>query len=106
MVGSEAAVRHRPQRVNIGNPVSRLSSSVPWGSSSCRVAGLGLPLRTLAHQVAYDAAPLRVEWFSANGLSRSPVPVSRVLLIAFLAMQVGVHPGSLGSFILLCPFMC
>src|ERR1035441_7162616 len=40
--------------------------------AACQVA---LPLRTRAHQVANNAAPLRVECFSANGLSRSPVPV-------------------------------
>src|ERR1700733_13400197 len=40
----------------------------------------------LAQQVPPDAPPLCFEWCVADRLSRSPVPVHGVLLIAFLAM--------------------
>jgi hypothetical protein len=45
--------------------------------------------------------PFRVEWFSAIGLSCSTIPVGCVVLITFLAMQVGVHPRTLGAVVLL-----
>ena len=44
----------------------------------------------LPQQLSRDAEPLRIELISANGLSRTTVPVRCVTLIAFLAMQVCV----------------
>src|SRR5437870_2704630 len=52
-----------------------------------------------------DAEPFRIEWLSANGFARSAVPIVGVALIAFLAMQVGMHPPTVPPFILLCGFV-
>jgi hypothetical protein len=52
-----------------------------------------------------DVEPFRIEWLSASRLSRPTIPISGVALIAFLAMQVGVHPRTLGAFVLLSRFV-
>src|ERR1700680_2692009 len=52
-----------------------------------------------------DAEPFRIEWLSANEFARSAVPIVGVALIAFLAMQVGMHPRTVPPFILLCEFV-
>jgi hypothetical protein len=47
----------------------------------------------------------RIQWLPANGLVRPTVPVGCVALIAFPAMQVGVHPRTLRSFVPLSGFV-
>src|SRR6266852_1675782 len=56
-------------------------------------------------QIFHDAEPLRVERFSANSFPRSTIPVSCVALIAFFAMEVGVNPRPVLSFVLLSRFV-
>jgi hypothetical protein len=53
----------------------------------------------LPEQISYDAESLRIQWLPANGLVRPTVPVGCAALIAFHAMQVGVHPRTLRSFV-------
>jgi hypothetical protein len=55
----------------------------------------------LSQQVPHDADPFLVWRLAANRLSRPTIPVRCVALIAFLAMQVGVNPTTIGSFVLL-----
>jgi hypothetical protein len=52
-----------------------------------------------------DAEPFRIQWLSANRLPRPTIPVRCVALIASLPMQVGVHPRTLGAFVLLIRFV-
>jgi hypothetical protein len=59
----------------------------------------------LSQQSFHNAEPFRIEWFSAYRLSRPTVPIGRVALIAFFAMQVGVHPRTIGAFVLLGGFV-
>ena len=59
----------------------------------------------LSQQISDDAEPFRIEWFSANGLPCSTIPVGCVVLISFFAMQVGVHLRTLGAFVLLSKFV-
>lgn len=56
-----------------------------------------------AQQIAGDAAPLGFERFPTDRLPRATVPVCRILVIAFLAMQVRVHPCSIAAFTFLRP---
>jgi hypothetical protein len=58
-----------------------------------------------SQQASCDAMPFRIEWFSADGLPRPTVPIGCFALITFLAMQVGVHPRTLGAFVLLRRFV-
>jgi len=46
----------------------------------------------LSQQVFCDAEPFRIERLSADGLASSTIPVRRIALIAFLAMQVASAP--------------
>jgi hypothetical protein len=41
----------------------------------------------LSEQYLHHAEPFRIEWLSANGLSRPTIPVCLVVLIAFSAMR-------------------
>jgi hypothetical protein len=59
----------------------------------------------LSQQLSHNAEPFRIQWFPTNRLPRPTVPISCVALIAFLAMQVGVHPRTLGAFVLLSRFV-
>jgi len=59
----------------------------------------------LCQQLFHNADPLRIERFPANRLPRSTIPVGCISLIAFFAMQVGVHPRTLGAFVLLRRFV-
>ena len=43
----------------------------------------------LSQQISRDAEPFRIQWLSANRLSRPTIPTNCVALIAFLAMQIG-----------------
>jgi hypothetical protein len=49
--------------------------------------------------------PFDIEWLLAHRLPRSTIPIVRVVLIAFFAMQVGVHPRTLRAFVFLSRFM-
>jgi len=60
----------------------------------------------LFHQCFDDSEPFVIEWLPANRLRRPTIPVSSVVLIAFLAMQVGMHPRTIGAFVLLRRFVC
>jgi hypothetical protein len=55
----------------------------------------------LSQQSSHDADPGRIERFPANGLARPVVPIRCVALIAFFAVQVGMHPRTLNVFVLL-----
>jgi hypothetical protein len=59
----------------------------------------------LPEEISYYAEPFRIQWLPANGLVRPTVPVGCVALIAFPAMQVGVHPRTLRSFVPLSGFV-
>jgi len=56
-------------------------------------------------QSSGDAEPFGIERFPANGFSGAAVPVGGIALVAFLAMQVGVYPGTLRAFVLLSGFV-
>src|ERR1700675_1865511 len=60
---------------------------------------------SLQHRID-DAQPLRIERLPAHRLASPAVPVCGIPLIAFLAMQVGMHPRTVLPFILLCGFVC
>lgn len=51
------------------------------------------------------AQPLLIERLPANRLSCSVVPIYGVALIAFLAMEVGMHPRASDAFVLLRTFV-
>jgi hypothetical protein len=59
----------------------------------------------LSQQISHDGEPFGIEWFLANGFACPTVPVRGVVLIAFLAMQVGVNPRPLDAFVLLSRFV-
>jgi hypothetical protein len=63
------------------------------------------PLTRLSKQCLDDIDPLRIERVSANGLACPAVPVGGIARIAFLAMQVGMHPRSLDTLVLLSGFV-
>ena len=59
----------------------------------------------LAEQLSHDATPLRIERLPAYWLACATVPIRRVVLIAFLAMQVGMNPRTIPAFVLLGGFV-
>lgn len=59
----------------------------------------------LSQQSFHDAEPFHIERFSAHRLPRPTVPVRRVALIAFLAVQVGMNPRTFRAFVLLSRFV-
>jgi hypothetical protein len=66
------------------------------GAALCCSAFRACLKMTLCNQFFQNTEPFRIEWFSAYRLSRPTVPTVGVTLIAFFAMQVGVHPRALG----------
>jgi hypothetical protein len=56
-------------------------------------------------QSLYDAHPLRIKRPSADRLVSTSVAIRGVLLIAFLAVEVGVNPCTFPSRIFLSGFM-
>jgi len=52
-----------------------------------------------------NAEPFRVERLPAPGLARPAVPIRRVALIAFLAVQVRVNPRAIRPLVLLRGFV-
>ena len=64
---------------------------------------LGPPHRNgdLREQLPRDAKPFRLQWLPAYRLARPTIPVRRVVLIAFLAMRIGVNPRTIAAFVLL-----
>src|SRR5262249_3784473 len=59
----------------------------------------------LCQQGLYDIDPLRIQRLSTGGLAGTSVPIRGIVLIAFLAMQVGVNPCAFPSPIFLSGFM-
>jgi hypothetical protein len=59
----------------------------------------------LSQQISHNGEPLGVEWFSANRLAGTTVPIACVALVAFLAVQVGVNTRTSGAFVLLSRFV-
>lgn len=87
---------------------STVCNSKNWKTSSMAFRSTGVAgntLNAIAPRIPYDAEPFRIEWHSANGPARPTIPIGCVALIAFLAMQVGVHPRTLGDIVLLCGFV-
>ncbi len=60
----------------------------------------------LSQQTCRDAEPFGIQRLAADGLASATIPVGCVALIAFLAMQVGVNPRPIASFVLLGRFVC
>ena len=58
-----------------------------------------------AEQGCHDVEPLFVEWFARGRFASAAIPVSGVPDVAFFAMQVGVNPGTVGTFVLLRGFV-
>ena len=52
-----------------------------------------------------DAEPFRIQRLPANRLSRPTVPIGGIVLIAFLAMQIGVNPRAILAFVPLGGFV-
>jgi hypothetical protein len=61
--------------------------------------------RALSQQDSHNAEPLRIQRLSAHGLARPVVPIRCVALIAFLTVQVRMHPRTVAPFVLLCGFV-
>src|SRR5262249_4209128 len=53
------------------------------------------PRSRLVEQLAHDLLPLARQRLGRRRRARAPVPVARVVLVAFLAVQVGVHARGL-----------
>jgi hypothetical protein len=60
---------------------------------------------TLSQQSYHDAQPFRIERLFANGFASAMIPVRRVVLIAFLAVQICVNPRAILAFVLLGGFV-
>jgi hypothetical protein len=73
-------------------------------SIECLLGHVVLP-SGLFQQSRRDADPLRIKWFPANGLACATVPIRRVAIIPFLAMQVSVNPRTIPAFVLLGRFV-
>jgi hypothetical protein len=58
-----------------------------------------------SQQRSNDAQPLRIERLAAHGLTCPPLPIGGITLIAFLAVQVGMHPRTVTPFVLLGGFV-
>src|ERR1039457_4232929 len=94
----------RPYLVPIGFPCSScVTTSTSY--SLIRIRNHKKREVDLSHQISHNAEPFRIEWLSADGLACSTVPVGCVVLIAFFAMQVGVHPRTIGAFVPLSRFV-
>jgi hypothetical protein len=59
----------------------------------------------LSQQSFHDTEPSRTQRFTRHGLPRPTIPICCVALIAFLSMEVGVDPRTLGSVVLLGRFV-
>ena len=70
---------------------------------------LGIPNRcrevNLHQQSFHDAEPFRIEWLPANRLASPTIPVGGVVLIAFLPVEVGMHPRTVVTFVPLGRFV-
>jgi hypothetical protein len=69
--------------------------------SAWRLTTLG----ELSEQRLRDAYPLRIERLPANWLARPAVLIRCVALVAFLAMEVGMHPRAILAFVVLRGFV-
>jgi hypothetical protein len=54
-----------------------------------------------SQQALDDGQPFRFKALAADGFPGPTVPISSIVLITFLAVQVGVDPRTFGTFILL-----
>src|SRR6185369_4430446 len=79
--------------------IDGLTGTAP-GFVSCRK-----PERSVSKQVFHEAAPFCLKGFPADGLTGPSIPVGCVVLITFLAMQIGMHPCPVYTFVLLSRFM-
>src|SRR5262249_4521938 len=59
----------------------------------------------LGEQSLCDAGPLRVQRLPAHRLTGASVPIRGIVLIAFLAVQVGVNPCTLPPLVFLGGFV-
>src|SRR5580658_9609370 len=59
----------------------------------------------LSQQISHDSEPFRIERLSADGFDCATVPILRVALIAFFAVEVSMYPRTLDAFILLSGFV-
>ena len=59
----------------------------------------------LFQQGFHDAQPFRIERIPRYRVGGSTIPILRVMLIAFLAMEVGMNPGTCRPLILLSRLM-
>jgi len=59
----------------------------------------------LFQKALHDVEPFRIEWLSAHRLASPTIPVRRVVLITFFAMEVSVDPRPLVAFVLLGRFV-
>jgi len=57
-------------------------------------------------QFLYETEPLRIERLPAHRLFRPAIPVLRIALITFLAMQVGVNPRPFDALVPLGGLVC
>jgi hypothetical protein len=55
----------------------------------------------LFQQASHDVEPFRIKSLPAHGLARPAIPIRSVVLITFLAVQVGVNPRTVTALILL-----
>jgi hypothetical protein len=78
------------------------TTNTPSGNTKLQIRSVEL---ALSQQLSHNAEPFRIYWLSANGFGCPTIPVGCIALIAFLAMQVGVYPRTLGAFVLLSRFV-
>jgi len=48
-----------------------------------------------SQQMRHDAEPFRIKRLPANWFASPTVPICRIVFVAFLAMEVGVHPRTI-----------
>ena len=59
----------------------------------------------LRQQSFHHVEPFCIEWLVANGLASATVPIACVPLIAFLAVEIRMHPRAIPAFVLLRGFV-
>src|SRR5215469_711172 len=77
--------------------------NLPFVGNSIRNSCNG---RFSSKQLADDGKPLRFQCLTASGFSSPTIPIRSVALVAFLAMEVGVDPGTFDAFVLLGRLVC
>src|SRR5262249_37971679 len=82
---------------------SKLSSAEEW--ILWRILFQRTHAVRLFQQRLHNTQPFPLERLTTNRFSRAPIPVCRIPLIAFLAMQIRVHPRALSPFVSLRRFV-